>query len=96
MSEKKRNRELAFNYAKAGYGYSRREQVCLDELWTRESRFDQLANNPRSTAFGIAQLLNETSKEPAIQILHGLKYLSSRYDNSACKALRFHNRNGWY
>ena len=96
MNEKKHNRYLAYNYAKAGYGYSGREQVCLDELWTRESRFDHLASNPRSTAFGIAQLLGEQSKEPSIQILHGLRYIQHRYANSACLALHFHNRKGWY
>jgi len=96
MNEKKHNRQLALDYANAGYGYNARERSCLLALWTRESRFDNLARNTRSTAYGIAQLLSEKSRDPAIQILHGLKYIEARYRGSACKALAFHDRHNWY
>ncbi len=65
-------------------------------LWTRESRFDHLADNPRSTAYGIAQLLRERSRQPEFQILHGLRYLDHRYGKSACRALKHSDRRGWY
>ena len=96
MNEKKHNKALAISYAHAGFGYSARERGCLITLWTRESRFDHLARNTRSTAYGIAQLLSEKSGDPAIQILHGLRYIQSRYANSACLALHHSNRTGWY
>lgn len=94
--EKANNKKLAIRYAEVGFGYGRRERVCLTKLWGREASFNHLAKNPKSTAFGISQLLGETSRDPAIQILRGLRYIQYRYDNSACSALRFHNRNGWY
>lgn len=97
QSEKNHNRDLALAYAQAGYGYRARERACLLALWTRESRFDHLADNRKSTAFGIAQLLGETSRDPAIQALHGLRYIEHRYGKrGACKALKFHDTRGWY
>lgn len=96
QSEKNHNRDLALAYAQAGYGYRARERACLLALWDKESRWDHYARNFRSTAYGIAQLLSETSREPAIQILHGLRYIQHRYSNSACKALKFHDTRGWY
>ena len=95
MEEKRENKALAVSYARA-LGYSKREVKCLVTLWTRESRFDHLADNPRSTAYGIAQLLRERSGQPELQILHGLRYLGHRYGKSACRALQHSNRVGWY
>jgi len=95
MKEKRANERMARQYSKA-LGYSPKEVKCLIALWTRESRFDHLADNPRSTAYGIAQRLREKSRDPAIQILHGLRYLQHRYSSSACRALIFHRERGWY
>jgi hypothetical protein len=95
MEEKRENKALAISYAKA-LGYNKREINCLITLWTRESRLDHLADNPRSTAFGIAQLLRERSREPELQILHGIRYLGHRYGGSACRALSHSDRRGWY
>jgi hypothetical protein len=95
MEEKSENRKLAYKFSKA-LGYTRKETTCLITLWTRESRLDHLADNPRSTAFGIAQLLRERSREPELQILHGLRYLEHRYGKSACRALQHSDRLGWY
>jgi len=101
QEEKRENRRIAREYS-AALGYSRREIACLVTLWTSESRFDHLAKprdskgRPTSSAFGIAQLLGERSGSPELQILHGLRYLGKRYRGSACRALRFHNRKGWY
>jgi hypothetical protein len=95
MEEKRENKALAVSYAKA-LGYSNKNIDCLLTLWTRESRFDHLADNKRSTAYGIAQLLRERSSQPSIQILHGIRYLNHRYEGNACRAIAFHNRRGWY
>lgn len=86
--QKRENRKMAKAYAKAGFGWTGSQWVCLESLWTRESRFDSKANNPRSSAFGIAQLLKEKETEPALQILKGLRYISHRY-GSPCRALSF-------
>ena len=93
--EKNENRKIAKTYARIGYGWTGREWVCLERLWSSESRFDSWATNPRSTARGIAQLLGEQSNDPRIQILRGLRYIDRRY-GTPCKALAFHNRHNFY
>jgi len=95
MEEKRDNKRTTYKFSKA-LGYTKAETTCLIALWTRESRFDHLADNKRSTAYGIAQLLGEYSREPELQILHGLRYIDHRYGKSACRALRHSNRRGWY
>jgi hypothetical protein len=88
MKEKRENREIAKAYAQAGWGWQGREWKCLEYLWSSESRFDHYADNPESTAFGIAQRLGERSTNPRIQILKGLRYVSHRHD-TPCKAWAF-------
>jgi len=95
MEEKRENKALVISYATA-LGYPSREVKCLVALWTRESRFDHLSDNPRSTAYGIAQLLGERSRDPELQVLRGLRYLEHRYGKSACRALKHSDRRGWY
>lgn len=95
MEEKRENKALTISYARA-LGYSKREIGCLVTLWTGESRFDHLADNKRSSAYGIAQLLREKSSSPELQILHGIRYIGARYGESACRALRHHERRNWY
>lgn len=73
-----------------------KEWNALDELWYIESRWDYTADNPRSTAYGIPQLLKMDPKTPLIeQIDLGLKYIKHRY-GTPTKALKFHKRHGWY
>jgi hypothetical protein len=93
--EKGENRKLAKQYAWVAFGWRGREWECLESLWTNESRFDHFAQNPTSSAFGIAQLLREQSRDPRIQILRGLKYIDGRY-GSPCKAKRFAIKHGYY
>ena len=88
--------------ATAFLDYREKENACLTKLWFTESRWDNYAR-PRdskgratSTAFGIAQLLGEKSRNPAVQIARGLKYLNKRFGGSACRAWEFHLRHGWY
>ena len=94
-AEKKANKKMAIAFAKAGYGWTPNQQDCIIKLFTKESRFDHLADNPKSTAFGIGQVLGEKSKDPAIQILKAYKYIEHRY-TEPCRALNHHYRKNWY
>lgn len=75
---------------------SHREWNALYDLWMRESKWDYTADNPKSTAFGIPQILDmptDTSVYDQIQL--GIKYIKHRY-GTPTNALAFHNRNNWY
>ena len=74
---------------------SAKQYRCLETLWNLESRWDPRADNPKSTAFGIPQLLKLKVKDPYLQIDLGLKYIKHRH-STACKALEFHKRKGHY
>jgi len=75
---------------------STKQWKALDELWYIESRWDYTADNPRSTAYGIPQLLKMDPKTPLIeQIDLGLKYIKHRY-GTPTRALAFHKKHGWY
>lgn len=92
---KKRAKQLGKQEVLARY-QSHHEWKALFTLWDKESRWDYTANNPRSSAYGIPQLLKMDEGTPmARQIELGLKYIQHRYDTPS-KALAFHNRNGWY
>jgi hypothetical protein len=95
MKEKRENRAMAMRYAHAGWGWDRTQRSCIHKLFMKESRYDHLADNPKSTAFGIGQVLKETSKEPDMQILKAYKYIEHRYQNP-CRALAHHSRKNWY
>ncbi len=72
------------------------EWQCLDELWHRESRWNPKADNPRSSAYGIPQILGLNPKlSPTQQIDKGMGYILHRHD-TPCRALAFHNKRGWY
>jgi hypothetical protein len=75
--------------------YSFDEFYCINELWFRESRWNYKAKNPRSSAFGIPQILGLKTKDPIKQIDRGLAYIKHRH-LTACNALAFHDRKGWY
>ena len=72
-----------------------KEYRCLEILWNKESRWDPRADNPKSSAYGIPQLLKMKELDPFKQIDLGLKYISKRH-NTPCKALDYHNRKGHY
>lgn len=96
MAQKNANKAMAMRFASAGYGWDLRQRQCIFKLFTKESRFDHLAKNQQgSSAFGIAQMLHETSLDPAMQILKAYKYIESRY-GTPCKAWSFHQRRNWY
>jgi hypothetical protein len=96
MEEKRENIRISKRYAYLIHNWRGRESACLVSLWTVESRFDHLAKNKQgSSAFGIAQLLGEKSRDPGEQVIKGLRYIASRHD-TPCRALRFHNRHNFY
>lgn len=77
---------------------------ALRELWTRESGWNHLAENPSSGAYGIPQSLPASKMasagadwrtSPATQILWGLRYIRGRY-GSPSAALSFHDSHNWY
>ena len=73
-----------------------KEFVCINKLWTKENRlWDPYAKNPKSSAFGIPQLLKLKETNPYVQMDFGYKYIVHRH-KSPCKALAFHDRKGWY
>jgi hypothetical protein len=72
-----------------------KEYRCLELLWNKESRWDPRADNPKSSAYGIPQLLKMKELDPFKQIDLGLKYISKRH-STPCKALDYHNRKGHY
>lgn len=91
---------------------SPQEYAALVALWNRESgdpaagsskvTWNPLADNPYSTAFGIAQFLNGTwgpygpkTANPFKQMDYGVDYIIKRY-GSPSKALAFHDRMNWY
>lgn len=72
-----------------------KEFICLNALWTKESQWSAVANNKKSTAYGIPQLLKLKEKDPYKQIDLGLKYISSRY-GTPCNAWAFFKVKGYY
>ena len=71
------------------------EYRCLDLLWTRESNWNPLSKNKKSSAFGIPQLLKMVTKDPYEQIDLGLKYIKARH-STACLALAYFIKVGHY
>jgi hypothetical protein len=71
------------------------QYYCLDELWFKESRWNPKADNPKSTAYGIPQILKLKETNPFKQIDIGLRYIEHKH-GTPCKALQFHNRKGYY
>jgi len=71
------------------------EYRCLDLLWTRESNWNPLSKNKKSSAFGIPQLLKMVTKDPYKQIDLGLKYIKARH-STACSALAYLIKVGHY
>ena len=72
----------------AQVGWVGSEWEALKELWTLESNWNNHAQNPTSTAYGIPQFLDQTwatvgyekTSDPATQIAAGIKYIQGRPD----------------
>lgn len=79
----------------AEYGWYKQQYFCLTRLWGKESAWNHKADNPHSSAFGIAQMLGEKNTEPLHQINNGLRYIKHRYDEP-CNAWKFWRSHKWY
>ena len=95
MEQKKHNKIVAMEYAKAGWDWDKQQRQCIYTLFMSESKFDHFADNKHSTAYGIGQVLGEKSKQPEVQILHAYKYIEHRY-STPCRALAFHIKHKYY
>jgi hypothetical protein len=96
MEDKYRNKVMAMKFAQYGWGWDASQRKCIRLLFTKESKFDHLAKNQQgSSAYGIAQMLKETSKDPAVQILNAYRYIEHRYD-TPCRAWNHSQRMNWY
>jgi hypothetical protein len=71
---------------------------CLVILWRKESNWNPLARNSKSSAYGIPQLLKMKETNPFKQIDLGLKYIDAHrvYKGDICKALYIHEKQGHY
>lgn len=84
---------------------------CFDELMHKESSWrtrenPELADNPKSSAYGIPQALpgnkmaaagDDWATNPITQIRWVLDfYIPDRYEGKPCNALDHHKRKGWY
>lgn len=85
------------------YGWGPRELSAWYTLGMKESGWNNNAQNPTSTAYGIGQFLDSTwgaygfrkSSDPAYQVRAMAEYIRRRY-GSPSKALAFHLSHNWY
>ncbi|TDO45047.1 hypothetical protein EV643_114192 [Kribbella sp. VKM Ac-2527] len=96
-------KEIAFNLLD-NHGWKEDQFTCLDKLWTKESNWRVTADNPTSSAYGIAQALPgnrmasygaDWRTNPVVQIKWGLDYIEDRY-GSPCEAWSHSKAKGWY
>jgi hypothetical protein len=101
------NPRANFQYAQniaGNYGWnSPSELAAWYQLGMKESGWNNNAQNPTSTAYGIGQFLNSTwggvgigkTSDPALQVEAMARYIKNRY-GSPSKALSFHLSHNWY
>jgi hypothetical protein len=91
------------DYALQKLGGDAGQFSCLQNLWGKESGWNPNAQNPSSTAYGIAQFLDSTWAGTGIaktsdgyrQIDAGLIYIEKAY-GSPCAAWSHSQANNWY
>jgi hypothetical protein len=94
-------KSLSKSYAKALISaqyenWSNSEYKALLKLWGKESNWDHTADNPKSSAFGIPQLMGLRPSTPAPeQIARGLAYIQHRYEKPSI-AWAHWRKYGWY
>lgn len=97
------NRALGYQLM-TEFGFGPEQWPALNALWTRESGWNQFAQNGRSGAYGIPQALPaqkmsvvgpDWHTNPETQIRWGLAYIAARY-HSPDAAWRHSQRFGWY
>jgi len=96
-------RQMAYAIAVRA-GLDAAQWSCLSQLWQQESKFQTVARNVRSGAYGIPQALpasrmasagTDWRTNPATQIRWGLSYIQTRY-GTACTAWTHWKRDRWY
>lgn len=96
------NRDIV-RAAAAGRGWTGIQWQALEWLVEHESSFNNLAQNPTSTAFGLFQFLDSTwgsvggykTSDASLQTQFGLKYIAQRYGNPV-NAKAFWQAHNWY
>lgn len=84
-------------------GMGLQEYKCLINIGVMESHWNYKARNKSPVlqggkwlhAYGIGQLITETSHDPAKQIRNWLRYIGYRY-GSPCQAWQWWQRKYWY
>jgi hypothetical protein len=99
------NQTLAKSIAtQMGYSSWTTGQTWSDwvSLWNQESGWSGTAQNPTSTAYGIAQFLDTTwepygpkTSDVSLQIKYGIEYIADRY-GSPVMAWAHEESNNWY
>lgn len=97
----------------AQYGWGEEDYQALVALWNKESgnpaagsrevTWNPMADNPTSSAFGIAQFLDSTwrtvggqrTADPNRQMDYGMQYIQQKFGNPR-NALQFHLQHNWY
>jgi hypothetical protein len=96
-------RQMAYGIAVRD-GLDAAQWSCLSQLWQQESKFQTVARNVRSGAYGIPQALPASRMasagadwrtNPVTQIRWGLSYIQTRY-GTACTAWSHWKRDRWY
>lgn len=84
------------------YDWGTDQQQALINLWNQESGWNPSAQNPTSTAYGIAQFLDTTwgpygpkTSNADLQIQYGLEYIHDRYGTPAA-AWAHEQAYNWY
>lgn len=87
----------------AARGWTGSEWDALYQLWMGESGWRNTAQNPTSSAYGIAQFLDSTwghrkkTSDPATQIKYGMDYIASRYHDPVNALRKWESRHPhWY
>jgi len=90
-------KNYAISYMKWQFpDWNRSEHKALIKLWNAESHWNPEADNPDSSAYGVAQVLNTEPGTPAPrQVERGLAYIVHRYEKPSV-AWSHHRKNGWY
>jgi len=102
MDPKSQRAILAYQYY-VKQNVPAKEMNCYFNIIDRESKWNPLADNPKSTAFGLAQFLDSTwelvdakkTNNPYAQIDAMIKYVNLVYEDG-CKAWEFKKYKGWY
>jgi len=86
-------------------GWTGAQWDALNKLWTAESGWNNLAQNPTSSAFGIPQFINSTARQygvlgstsPSAQITAGMQYIADAYGSPSNAWAKWQSRSPhWY